>query len=128
MLSGFYNETWERYLETLRFIISLQPYVIAKTVISVNMSFPLLVYEGVELSYAADQLGIILDPYDFANWKVVDDPSNDFTERCRRRIITQLVLDTLGIDMASSNLDFYDMTLDRLKRHEQSLREQLNAR
>jgi radical SAM superfamily enzyme YgiQ (UPF0313 family) len=128
MLSGFINETWERYLETLRFIISCQPYVVDSTVTSINMSFPLLIYDGVELSSAADQLGILIDPYELANWKVIDDPDNDFTERCRRRVITQLILDKLGINMGAPNLDFYDMTLNRLKQYEITLQEQLDAR
>jgi hypothetical protein len=128
MLSGFYNETWERYLETLNFLVSCQPYVIDGTIWTINMSFPLLIYDGVELASAAHELGLTLDPYDSANWTTDADPSNDFPERCRRRIITQMVLDKLGINTTEINMDFFNATLGRLKRHEQSLIEKLNGK
>jgi radical SAM superfamily enzyme YgiQ (UPF0313 family) len=137
MLSSFYNETWERYLETLRFIINCYPYVHndseysgidgkPQTIWTINMSAPLWIYDSIPLYDQAHELGIIVDSYDPSNWRLVDDPDMDFVERCRRRLITQLVLDKLEIGQPSIALTFLQMTMNHLKEYEKTLEKKYN--
>lgn len=121
MLSSFYNETWERYLETLKFIIKCRPYVLNGTIWTISMSAPLWIYDSVPLYDQAHELGIIVDPYDPSNWKLVDDLDMDFVERCRRRLITQLVLEKLDIFQPAISNTFLQMTINHLKQYEKKL-------
>ena len=104
MLSGFYNENQERYLETLEFLVKLQNYVASGTVSGISMGIPLFINEHMALYHSADELGIVVDPHDNQNWSIVGDASNTLVERFYRRLVVQLVLDKLGIPMNGNTI------------------------
>ena len=118
MLSGYFNETWERYLQTLEFLIKCQSYIINGVIEKISVGIPLIINEKMALGINADHYGIIVDPYDISNWKLKDDPSNDLVERSRRRLITQLVLDKLGVAQNMLSIQNTYQMLDNLKRYE----------
>jgi radical SAM superfamily enzyme YgiQ (UPF0313 family) len=97
MLSGFYNETWLRFLETLDFISKISKYVASGIIANMSFGTPLYINDQMHLHDAAHELGIIVDELNDLNWTIADDPSNDFVERSRRRLIVQLLQDKLGI-------------------------------
>jgi hypothetical protein len=121
MFSGYFNETWERYLQTLEFLIKCQPYIINRVIEKISVGYPLYINEKMALGINADHYGIVIDPYDNANWKLKDDPSNNFVERCYRRLITQLILDKLGIAQNMTSISAFRQMLDNLKRHENKI-------
>lgn len=125
MLGGYYNETWERYLETLSFIVKCHKYVARGVIERIDMGIPLFINDKVQLHHDADRLGIILDPYDDLNWRVEDDLTNDFVERSRRRLITQLLLDSMGVAQANESIINMKQVLSSLKNYEKKL---LNVR
>jgi tRNA A37 methylthiotransferase MiaB len=104
MLSGFYNETWDRYLETLKFIVKCQHYVASGVITHISVGVPLFINNEMYLHQAADQLGIILDHNNDLNWVLRDDPENNFVERSKRRLITQLLLDKLEIPISENSI------------------------
>ena len=126
MLSGFYNETWDRYLETLDFIIKCQPYIAKGTIEKLSIGIPLFINDKMELGIEADRLGILIDPYNDLNWKLLNDPDNDFVERSRRRLITQLILNKLGIAQNRIAIENTYQVLDNLKRYKTDLLEKIN--
>jgi hypothetical protein len=79
-----------------------------------------------ELGIHAENLGIMIDPYDNLNWRLIDDPGNDFVERSQRRLITQLVLDKLGIVQNYQAVQEMHQVLENLKRYESNLRSKSN--
>lgn len=97
MLSSFYNETPTRYIETLEFLVNLQHYVASGTVNKISMGPPLYINEHMPLYHSADELGIVIDPLDNVNWTMANDPTNTPVERFYRRLVSQLVLDKLGV-------------------------------
>jgi hypothetical protein len=104
MLSGFYNETQERYNKTLEFLVTLQHYVASGAVSGVSMGMPLFINEHMPLYHSAEELGITIDPLDNNNWTITNDPSNTLVERFRRRLVAQLILDKLGIPMNGNSI------------------------
>lgn len=122
MLSGFYNETWPRFVETLTFIVKLQRYVAAGVVSRINMGIPLMIETDGYLHQHAEDLGIIIDPNSVHNWRVHKDPTNTWLERLRRRIIVQAVFDHMNIPLTGNGIiELYKM-LDLVKIYEQQLR------
>jgi hypothetical protein len=121
ILSGFYNETWERYLETLEFLINIQKYVANKVVTKISVGPPLYINDRMHIGSHAEDLGIEIDPYNTKNWKHKDDKNNNLVERVRRRFITQLVLDKLGIPMSANSILNMHQTYDDLKYLEQKV-------
>lgn len=115
MLSGFYNETWERYLETLKFIVKCQRYVASGVITQISVGIPLFINNEMYLHQAAEQLGIVIDPTNDLNWTLQEDPSNNFVERCRRRLITQLLLDKLEIPLSENSISLMHQILANLK-------------
>ena len=127
MFSGFYNETPERYIETLKFLIDCQPYIALGTVSKLSLSEPLVVHSGTYLHDEADKLGLILDPYDESLWVSVHDAGNDFTQRALNRVITQLLTDALGYPLAGQSIANLHQVLQKLKKREQDLEKELDA-
>lgn len=99
MMSGFYNETWERYLETLKFIIRIRPYLANGVIVKFSVGTPLYINEQMYLGKNAEELGIMIDPEHTQFWTMKDDPENTFLTRAKRRLITQIVSDKLGLQM-----------------------------
>jgi uncharacterized protein YfbU (UPF0304 family) len=104
MLSGFYNETVERYHETLEFLISIQKYVANGVINKVSLGPPLFINEQMFLGQEADSLHIDIDLYNTRNWKLKNDPSNTLLERVKRRFITQVLLDKLQIPLSANSI------------------------
>lgn len=127
MFSGYYNETWDRYLDTLRFIVKLQPWLAAGVITKLSIGAPLFISELTHLYQHADELGIMLDPNDHSNWTVKDDPENTFVTRAHRRLITQILLDRLGISNTGIGMLFTHSMLEHLKRQRQQLQELCDA-
>lgn len=121
MFSGYFNETWERYLQTLQFLIKCQPYIINGVIEKISVGIPLYINEKMALGMNAEHYGIIVDPYDNLNWKLKEDPSNNLIERCRRRLIVQLILNKLGVAQNMLAIQTLQQMLDNLKRYEKQL-------
>lgn len=115
MFGGFYNETWSRYLENLDFIIACQKYLATGTISQLSMGPPLYINDKMYLGQQADQLGIILDPVNELNWASISDPTNTFTERAKRRLIAQLILDKLKIPLSGQSISNMHQVYERLK-------------
>jgi hypothetical protein len=116
MFGGFYNETWDRYLKSLDFIVRCQRYLTTGTISKLSMGPPLFINNKMYLGEQADQLGILLDPTDEMGWVSAEDPDNDFVERCRRRLIAQLVLDRLNIPLSGQSISNLYQIRERLKK------------
>jgi hypothetical protein len=124
MFSGFYNENWSRYLDTLRFVVRLQPWLAKGVITKLSIGAPLFISEFTHLHQHAEELGIQIDPEDYSNWTVKDDPENTFVNRAHRRLITQLLLDRLGISNTGIGMLFTHSMLEQLKRHRVKLEQQ----
>lgn len=121
MLSGFYNETQERYHATLEFLVTLQHYVASGAVSGVSMGAPLFINEHMPLYHSAEELGITIDPLDNHNWTITNNPSNTLVERFRRRLVAQLILDKLGIPMNGNSI----LSMFQIKSYLTKIKEQL---
>lgn len=126
IISGYYNETWERYLETLRFIVKIQPFVTKGIITKLAVGLPLFIQEGTPLKDEAEHLGLILDNHDVFNWMSKLNETGDFTNRALRRFITQILLDRLKIPMSAAMISFMHELLGLLKKRENQLQQQLD--
>lgn len=104
MFSGFYNETWERYLKTLEFLVNIRKYVANGVIAKISIGPPLFINDLVPLGAKAEEHGIEMDPHNYFNWTTKDDPSNTMLERIRRRLITQELLDKMGIATSGNSI------------------------
>lgn len=123
MLSGFYNETYERFLESLKFIVKCSHYVANGTITNFGVGPPLYINDQMYLGEEANKLGIIIDPYDQLNWSLVNDSENNYVERARRRLITQVLINKLGIPTPEQNISNVYQMLQKLKNYKQELHE-----
>jgi anaerobic magnesium-protoporphyrin IX monomethyl ester cyclase len=98
---GFYTETWQDFLDTLKLLKKLQPFVFSKTVYNIRAGSSFLISDWKH--YKIDDF--ICDPTNRLNWIYKDNPSLDFKERYRRRIILQEFCDKLHIPVAYANED-----------------------
>ena len=121
MLSGFYNETWDRYLETLNFIVRCHRYLASGAISKIAVGMPLLIEPNGYLHQHAEELGIVIDPDNISNWKTIDDPDNNWLERLRRRLITQAVLDSMGASMTGNGIEELQLLLNQIKLYEKQL-------
>jgi hypothetical protein len=101
MLSGFVNETWDRYLDTLRFLVKCQKYYTSGTIIEIGMSQPLVIGTGSELDIYSHNFNIQKDLHDPTNWTTENDPTNTLTERIKRRAITAALLNKLNVSRST---------------------------
>jgi tRNA A37 methylthiotransferase MiaB len=125
-LPGFYNETWDRFLETLNCLIKLQKYVASGTITNIGVGPPLFLNDQMSLAQQADELGLIIDPLSGDTWRTTYDTEYDFVERARRRLIIELLLEKLGVSgnyQSSANVS--QMYL-RLKDYENKLLETMH--
>jgi len=121
MFSGFYNETWERFVDNLKFIVRCQPYVIKGVINKISVSIPLYINDNMPLASHTEELGIIRDNYNPLYWTKTDDSENDFVERSRRRLIIQLLLDKLNIPLSYYAIDDIYQVHSHLKTLEHEL-------
>ena len=106
---GFYNETYNDFLDTIQTIIRYQKYVASGTVLKMDLGMPLIITSETALYLDAHNLGIELNSTDPAKWKVADNPDLTLIERVRRRVIAQLVCDQLGIPTGMSGYNIKRM-------------------
>jgi len=121
ILSGFYNETWERYIETLRFIAQCHRYVAAGVISKIAVGMPLIIEPNGYLHQHAEELGIIVNTENMSDWKTVDDPDNTWLERLRRRVIAQAVLDSMGTSMTGNGIEELQLMLNQIRLYEKQL-------
>ena len=121
MLSGFYNETWDRYLETLSFISQCHRYIATGVISKIAVGLPLMIENNGYLHRHAEELGIVLNPSHVSDWKTVDDPDNTWLERMRRRVITQAVLDSMGVGMTGNSIEELQLILNQIRLYEKQL-------
>jgi len=127
MLSGFYNETYERYIESLKFLVDCQPYFASGIITKIGVGPPLIVFNDTYLQQEADKLGLVLDTFDESMWTAVYDPTNDYPYRAVNRVTTQLVVDALGYPTAGQNISNIHQVLQKLRKKEQELTQTLYA-
>lgn len=122
VLSGFYNETWDRYLETLSFIANCHRYLAAGVISRIAVGMPLMIETDGYLHVNAEELGIILDEKHPNNWTTKSDPNFTWLERIRRRLIAQRLLDTMHVAMTGNGIAELQLMSKQLKAYEQQLR------
>jgi radical SAM superfamily enzyme YgiQ (UPF0313 family) len=122
VMGSFYNETWDRFLETLEFIVKCHRYLAAGVVSKIATGLPLLIEHGGYLYQHASELGIVLDEHNVYNWKVVNDPENTWLERIRRRLIMQALLQSMHVSMTGNGILELEHLTEQLKLYEQQLR------
>ena len=121
VMVGFYNETWERFLETLEFISKCHRYIAAGVVSKIAPGVPLIIEEGGLLHIDAENLGIILDETNTNNWRVVDDPENTWLERSHRKVIIHALLLAMNAAMTGNGIHEIYSLLEKLKLYERQL-------
>jgi tRNA A37 methylthiotransferase MiaB len=99
---GFYNETYDNFLETIDTIIRYQKYVANGTVIRMDLGHPLTITNETALFDRSYDLGITMDLINPNLWTCKTNPELTLKERIRRRLIAQLVCDKLGIPTGAS--------------------------
>lgn len=122
VLGSFINETWPRFLETLTFIANCQRYLAAGVVSRIAAGLPLIIEPDGYLHVNANELGIIIDEHNSSNWKVIDDPTNTWLERLRRRLIMQALLQTMQVSMTGNGISELSYMAKQLEVYEQQLR------
>lgn len=121
MLSSFYNETWDRFLESLKLIVYCQKYVILGAISKISVGPPLFINNKMHLGQHAEELNIMIDENNVLNWKIKDDPTFDIVERSKRRLIMQVLLDKLKIPLSYNCIDNMYQVCSNLKRIEKDL-------
>jgi radical SAM superfamily enzyme len=111
---GFYNETYENFLETLDTIFRYQKYVASGTIIRMELGHPLGITAETALYDNASTLGLTLDAVNPNLWTNENNIELTYKERVRRRLIAQIVCDKLGIPtgLTSYNLKAIENSID----------------
>ena len=107
LMFGFYNETEEDFLKTINTIIRYQKYVANGTLIRMELGFPLAVTGETALYTKAHELGIKIHDTNPLLWTAKNNPTLDFKQRIRRRLVAQVVCDELNIP---TGLSAYNLT------------------
>lgn len=122
VMGSFYNETWDRFLETLEFIARCHRYVAAGVLSRIAVGQPLIIEPNGYLHTHAEELGILIDEKNFSNWTVKNDPTNTWLERIRRRLIMQAVLQSMKVSMTGNGIIQLRSMNEQLRIYEQQLR------
>jgi len=123
VMGSFYNETWDRFLETLNFIAKCHRYIAAGVITRIALGLPLIIEPNEFLHINANELGIVIDPHNYSNWTVKDDPSNTWLERLRRKIIAQSLLQSMNVSINDNSVTELQTMIDQFKQYEKQLRE-----
>ena len=113
-------------LENLRFLIDCQPYIASGTIIKVSIGQPLMINSGTYLHNEADRLGLILDSYDDTQWLSKHDSGNDYVRRSLNRLITLLLVDSLGYPLSRVGVGVDHQNLQKLKTIKHNLKKALD--
>jgi radical SAM superfamily enzyme YgiQ (UPF0313 family) len=122
VMGSFYNETWDRFLETLSFIAKCHRYIATGVISRIAVGLPLILEPGEFLHSNADKLGIVVDPHNYSNWTVNDDASNTWLERLRRKIIAQSLLHSMNVSTNGNGILELQNMIDQFKHYEKQLR------
>lgn len=128
IMTGYVNETKERFHETLRFIFECRKYTASGTLRFISPGLPLYVNPGTPLHDRAEELGILLNHGERAYWRVRDDPDNTYAERVYRRIVLQQLLNAMGMDFTLNHVYEINLLLQTIKDYEKTLIDPLAAR
>lgn len=126
MFSGFYTETRDRFIETLEFLIKCQRYVAIGIVAKFSIGAPLYINNDTYLHDHAEDLGLVIDPFNDFNWTSKEDPSNDLIQRTYNRLIQQELMDVLGYHASSQHVSTMYQLDVMLSQIEKELEERLN--
>lgn len=98
MFCGYPTETESQFEETLAFFKAIRSY--SATIRAVQLNFSFCVFKDTPLynNREAIRLQTTDDP---AQWHCATNPTLDFKERIRRRLLTQELLEQLGFNFAS---------------------------
>lgn len=121
VLIGFYNETWNRFLETLQFICRCHRYIAAGVISRIAPGVPLIVEEDGFLHEHAEELGIVLDSTNTSNWHLKDDTSFTWIERNRRKSIMHALLMLMNVSMTGNGIQEIKQLIEKLTLYEQQL-------
>jgi radical SAM superfamily enzyme YgiQ (UPF0313 family) len=119
LFAGFYNENQERFNETLEFLINCQKYVASGTITKFTIGAPLYISSDTYIYNHADELGLILDPYNDLNWSSESDPENNLVQRIKNRLIQQEILESLGFP-TSAQMGSLLQQFDQMLKHKQT--------
>jgi hypothetical protein len=100
-LIGFYNETWDDFMQTLKLLKRLHRYFYTGTIASIRCGSTLMIKDWKQINsehFATDQDNAY-------NWVYLSNPNLTLTERVRRRIIIQEFCDQMSIPVSYSQLD-----------------------
>lgn len=125
IMSGFYNETWPRYLETLEMLVKCHTYTASGVISRISVGPTLIIARGDAGGYLyhhADELGIVLNDQNVLDWRTVEDPTNTWLERVKRKVISQLVLGKMQIPITGNSILEFKKMIEQLKVYEQQLR------
>lgn len=126
MVSGFYTETQQDFIDSLHFIIQCQKYLAKGTIHSLGVSPPMYINEHMYIGIHADELGIVKDDSSSLAWTLKNDPQNTLVSRVQKRIITQLVMDLLGYAAPSQSISAMHEVYTALTHLETRLTQELN--
>jgi radical SAM superfamily enzyme YgiQ (UPF0313 family) len=102
---GFYSETWEDFLDTLKLLKTLHRYFYTGTISAVRWGYGLQISQTSPLWTTLDSKDFTLDSTNPSNWVNLKNPDLTLTERVRWRIIAQEFCDEMGIPVAFSRED-----------------------
>lgn len=102
---GFYSETWEDFLDTLKLLKKLHKYFYSGTIIAVRWGYGLQISQNSPLWKTLDPKDFQLDATNPSNWVNLKNPDLTLTERVKWRIIAQEFCDQMGIPVTFSRED-----------------------
>jgi radical SAM superfamily enzyme YgiQ (UPF0313 family) len=117
---GFYNETWQDFLQTLRLLKQLRPYVYNQTVTGVRLGYTLSIANWDHIDSTQFQF-TDNNKYD---WVYDKNPELTLQERIRRRIIAQEFCDSFDIPVLFAREDLivlnnlYNNNIDHIAKFE----------
>ena len=127
MFSGFYNETEERFYDTLKFLIKCQQYVASGTIGKFGIGFPLYISSDTYIYDHAEELGLELDPYQDHNWVSKENPDNNFPQRAFNRLIQQELMELLNYPYSVQNVSIMTQLDQYLSQSEKELEKKLES-
>jgi hypothetical protein len=128
MLVGYYNETYERFLESLKFIAQCHRYLAAGVLSRIAVGLPLIIEPNGYLHMHSQELGIITDPNNVYNWRVATDHNNTWLERIRRKLIMQAMLRQMNVSITGNGIAELRDIIEQLKAYEHKLRSSCSSR
>lgn len=96
MIVGYPTETAEDFQATLDMFTQYRPYADSGIIDEVNLGLTLNLLPNTPLHQQQHEIGIVQEANHINNWICVHNPTLDYKERLRRRIILQEHIETMG--------------------------------